>query len=65
MIILKSETYEIRMKILKVNHYKVSVTIVIEFYNRENAIECADTIKIGIYFVNKKDNPVIIKIYRY
>ena len=90
MIILKSETYEIRMKILKVNHYKVSGSVVIEFNNRENAIECAsyfnkirgihaecdnssvliytkdtDTIKIGIYFVNKKKKPVIIKIYRY
>lgn len=90
MIILKSETYEIRMKILKVRNYKVSNAVVIEFDNKENAIKCAsyfnkirgihaecdnisvliytkdtDTIKIGIYFVNKKDNPVIIKIYRY
>lgn len=90
MIILKSETYEIRKKILKVRNYKVSNAVVIEFDNKENAIECAsyfnkirdihaecdnisvliytkdtDTVKIGIYFVNKKDNPVIIKIYRY
>lgn len=90
MIILKSETYEIRTNILKVRNYKVSNAVVIEFDNKENAIKCAsyfnkirginaecdnisvliytkdtDTIKIGIYFVNKKDNPVIIKIYRY
>lgn len=41
MIILKLEKYEIRTQILKVNHYKVSGSVVIEFDNRENAIECA------------------------
>ena len=35
MIILKSETYEIRMKILKVRNYKVSNAVVIEFDNKE------------------------------
>lgn len=41
MIILKLEKYEIRTQILKVNYYKVSGSVVIEFDSRENAIECA------------------------
>lgn len=90
MIILKSETYEIRTQIIKVSNYKVSNAVVIEFDNKENAIECAsyfnkmrgihaecdnssvliytkdtDTIRINSSFINKKGNPLILKINRY
>ena len=41
MIILKLETYEIRTQILKVSNYKVNNAVVIEFADRNNAIECA------------------------
>ena len=41
MIITKLETYEIRNEVRKVNHYKVSNSVVIEFAKREDAMEYA------------------------
>lgn len=41
MIITKLETYEIHNEVRKVNHYKVSNSVVIEFAKREDAMEYA------------------------
>lgn len=41
MIITKLETYEIHNEVCKVNHYKVSNSVVIEFNKRDDAMEYA------------------------
>ena len=75
MIISKLETYEIYNKVRKVNHYKVNNAVVIEFINKQDAIdytkyfnrmryihaECDDT-SVLIY-AKDKDYIVINKVF--
>ena len=75
MIISKLETYEIYNKVRRVNHYKASNAVVIEFVNKQDAIdyakyfnrmryihaECDDT-SVLIY-AKDKDYVVISKVF--
>ena len=74
MIVSKIETYEICNKVCKVNHYKASNAVVIDFKNKQDAIdyskyfnrmryihaECDDT-SVLIY-AKDKDYVVINKV---
>jgi hypothetical protein len=75
MIISKLETYEIYNKVRRVNHYKATNAVVIEFKNKQDAIdytkyfnrmryihaECDDT-SVLIY-AKDKDYVVINKVF--
>ena len=60
MIISKLETYEIYNKVYKVNHYKASNAVVIEFNNKQDAIDYSKYFNRMRYIHAECDNTSVL-----